>query len=242
MRSEARWHKFGERSSKYFLNLEKRNFSSKCINKLIDGDNKTLTEPKAILEEQKKYYQNLYSSQNPNVQDPIFSPFFENEDIEKLDDDHKAVCEGLLTTEECYSALKGFQKNKSPGTDGLTAEFYRFFWDKLGKIMVDSFNFGFGKGELSISQKQRIIRLIPKKDKNLSYLKNWRPISLLNVDYKISTKPLALRLGKVLPKIIDKPQTSYLKGRFIGENMTHFRYIRSHGRQEHRRHCFIHRF
>ena len=78
VRSKARWHEFGERSSKYFLNLEKRNFSNKCINKLIDGDNKTITEPKAILEEQKKYYQNLYSSQNPNVQDPIFSPFFEN--------------------------------------------------------------------------------------------------------------------------------------------------------------------
>ena len=85
--------------------------------------------------------------------------------------------------------------------------------------MVDSLNFGFGKGELSISQKQGIIRLIPKKDKNLSYLKNWRPISLLNVDYKIATKTLALRLGKVLPKIIDKAQTSYLKGRFIRENI-----------------------
>ena len=97
--------------------------------------------------------------------------------------------------------------------------------------MVDSFNFGFGKGELSISQKQGIIRFIPKKDKNLSYLKNWRPISqLLNVDYKIATKALALRLGKVLPKIIDKAQTGYLKGRFIGENMTHFRYIRLHGK------------
>ena len=153
------------------------------------------------------------------MQDPIFSPFFENEDIKKLDDDHKAVCEGLMTTEECYSALKGFQKNKSPGTDGLTAEFYRFFWDKLGKTMVDSFNFGFGKGELSISQKQGIMRLIPKKDKTLSYLKNWRPITLLNVDYKIATKALALRLGKVLPKIIDKAQTGYLKGRFIGQNI-----------------------
>ena len=85
VQSKARWHEFGERSSKYFLNLEKRNFSNKCINKLIDGDNKMMTEPKAILEEQKKYYQNLYSSQNPNVQDPIFSPFFENEDIKKLE-------------------------------------------------------------------------------------------------------------------------------------------------------------
>ena len=149
----------------------------------------------------------------------LSSALFLRTDIKKLDDDHKAVCEGLLTTEECYSALKGFQKNKSPGTDGLTADFYRFFWAKLGKIMVDSFNFGFGKGELSISQKQGIIRLIPKKKQKFIISQNWRPISLLNVDYKIATKALALRLGKVLPKIIDKVQTGYLKGRFIGENI-----------------------
>ena len=116
--------------------------------------------------------------------------------IKKLDDDQKIACEGLLTDGECQKALKDFQKNKTPGNDGLTAEFYVFFWDKLGKIMVDSFNYGFQKGELSITQRQGIIRLIPKKDKNLQYLNNWRPISLLNVDYKIATKALALRLKR----------------------------------------------
>ena len=85
--------------------------------------------------------------------------------------------------------------------------------------MVDSFNYAFRKGELSISQRQGIIRLIPKKDKNLSYLKNWRPISLLNTDYKIATKALAMRLKKVLPNIINNAQTGYLPGRFIGENI-----------------------
>ncbi|KAL9963651.1 hypothetical protein ACROYT_G027178 [Oculina patagonica] len=85
--------------------------------------------------------------------------------------------------------------------------------------MVDSFNYAFRKGELSISQRQGIIRLIPKKDKNLSYLKNWRPISLLNTDYKIATKALAMRLKKVLPNIINNAQTGYLPGRFIVENI-----------------------
>ena len=139
--------------------------------------------------------------------------------IKKLDEDHKKSCEGLLTENECLAALKSFQKNKTPGTDGLTAEFYIFFWDKLGKFLVNSFNSGFQKGELSISQRQGIIRLIPKKDKNLSYLKNWSPISLLNVDYKIATKALAMRLKKVLPEVINNAQTGYLQGRFIGENI-----------------------
>ena len=87
--------------------------------------------------------------------------------------------------------------------------------------MVNSFNYGFQKGKLTVSQRQSIIRLIPKKDKDkdLSRLKNWRPSSLLNLDYKIATKALALRLKKVLPSIINDGQTGYMEGRFIGENI-----------------------
>ena len=119
---------------------------------------------------------------------------------------------------ECRYALS-FQKNKSPGTEGLTAEFYSFFWDHLSSTMINSFNYGFVKVELSISQRQGIIRLIPKKNKNLSLLNNWRPISLLNVDYKIATKALALRLRKVLPSIMSDVPTGYIEGRFIGEDI-----------------------
>ena len=85
--------------------------------------------------------------------------------------------------------------------------------------MVNSFNYGFQKGKLTVSQRQSIIRLIPKKDKDLSRLKNWWPISLLNLDYKIATKALALRLKKVLPSIINDAQTGYMEGRFIRENI-----------------------
>jgi len=72
---------------------------------------------------------------------------------------------------------------------------------------------------MPISQKRGIISLIPKKDKDKKYLKNWRSISLLNNDYKIVTKALALRLEKVLPTIISSNQTGYVKGRYIGESI-----------------------
>ena len=85
--------------------------------------------------------------------------------------------------------------------------------------MVDSFNYAFENGEMSISRKRGIISLIPKKDKDKKYLKNWRPISLLNNDYKIVTKALASRLEKVLPTIISANQTGYVKGRYIDESI-----------------------
>ena len=59
---------------------------------------------------------------NPHVEDSRFNLFFKNGMIKKLDEDHKKSCEGLLTENECLAALKSFQKNKTPGTDGLTAE------------------------------------------------------------------------------------------------------------------------
>ena len=74
----------------------------------------------------------------------------------------------MLTLDECLAALKTFNKNKSPETDGFTVEFYLRFWDGVGQAMVDSFNHAFTTGNLSISQRQGIIRLIPKKDEDLS--------------------------------------------------------------------------
>ena len=82
-----------------------------------------------------------------------------------------------------------------------------------------NFNFAFDTGTLSISQTRGIIKLIPKSNKDATLLENLRPISLLNVGYKILTKTIAKRLENVLPKIINPDQTGYVKGRYVGENV-----------------------
>ena len=76
-----------------------------------------------------------------------------------------------MCTDECEIALKTMENNKTPGTDGLTPEFYRYFWNLLCSFMVNGFNYAFQNGTLSISQCQGIISLIPKKKKNTEYLK-----------------------------------------------------------------------
>jgi len=115
--------------------------------------------------------------------------------------------------------MQELENNKSPGTDGFTSEFYKFFWPKLKSDMTSSFNDAFQKETLSISQRRGIISLIPKQGKDKTLLENLRPISLLNVDYKILTKAIEKRLEKIFLRIINHNQTGYIKGRFIGENI-----------------------
>ena len=114
-----------------------------------------------------------------------------------------------------FSVLQSFQKNKTPGNDGLTVEFYSAFWPLIGKYLVDCINYVYEFGELSNTQKQAIIMLIEKRAKDKRLIKNWRPISLVNVDAKIISKVLAKRLEKVLPYIIHADQNAFVKGRSI---------------------------
>ena len=77
------------------------------------------------------------------------------------------------------------KNRKTPGNDGLTKEFYLAFFGELGRLMVTTFNYSFSNGELSTSQKQAVITLIQTKDRDVRFIKNWRPISFLNADLKI---------------------------------------------------------
>ena len=116
---------------------------------------------------------------------------------------------------ECLEVLQLMESGISPVTDGLPAEFYKVFWNDISTYPVRSLNRSYQKGKLAITQTRGIISLIPKKDKALDELKNWRPITLLNCDYKIASKAIASRLKAVLPALIDSDQTGFMKGRSI---------------------------
>ena len=114
-------------------------------------------------------------------------------------------------------ALKSMQNNKYPGNDGLTKEFYETFWNEIKNPFMNSVMEAREKKKLSTSQPQAVIKLIEKKERDKWFIKNWRPTSLLNVDYKIIAKALATRLKETLPKLMSFQQTAYVRNRFIGE-------------------------
>ena len=107
---------------------------------------------------------------------------------------------------------------KTPGLHGLPMEFYLAFWDILGPDLVSVLHFGHSQGEFSLSQRRGTITLIPKKG-DLRERKNWRPITLLTVDYKIASRAIGGRLLKVLSHVISPDQSGSVPGRFIGESV-----------------------
>ena len=202
IRSRANWYEQGEKSNKFFLNLETHKKSKSSIRKAYTKDGFLTSDPKRIMKEVEDFYSGLYKKVNlkGSDDDDVFNSFVQSREFPKLSGEDVIGCEGRLTPTECLHSLRSFQNNKSPGNDGLTVEFYTAFWESLGELLVDCLNYSFDHGELSNSQKQAIITLIEKKDKDKRKISNWRPISLINVDVKIGSKAIAMRLQTVLPK------------------------------------------
>ena len=100
-----------------------------------------------------------------------------------------------MTYVELTKALKNMKNEKSPGLDGFTVEFFKFFWIDIGVFVLRSINYGYITGPLSVTQKQGIITCLPKPNKcRYNLKKNWRPIYLLNVVYKMASAVIANQL------------------------------------------------
>ena len=203
-----------------FSNLEKSNYINKAITKIIKEDGTKITQQEEILQETAIFYETLYKSSSHELEHgDEFNDFVKNIDIPTLSNSESMSIEGKINREEASIVLKNMTNNKSPGSSGFSAEFYKCFWKQLGDFVCRALNHAFISGNLSITQTQGIITCIPKGDKPKQYLKNWRPITLLNTIYKIGSGCIANRLKIHLDKLINNDQTGFIKGRFIGENI-----------------------
>ena len=217
IRSRARWIQDGEKPTRYFCNLENRNFVSKEIHRLnVNG--KIVEDEDQIIEEVRLFYKDLYSSRDEQLED-IELGLILNEQTPKLNEEAANSLDGPITLEEAGQVLKQFSHNKSPGTSGFTVEFLKVFWSHLGPVLIKSFNYSCEINQLPKSLTEGIITCIPKAGKDKTLLKNWRPISLLNVSYKIFSGIIAKRIRNILPQIISEDQTGFMSGRFIGDNI-----------------------
>ena len=163
IRSRAKWIEEGERSTSYFLGLEKVRQGSNCINCLKDASGKQHHSDGGILGTAKSFYEQLYESKSTSLSE--LDEYFKSLPVEcKLDEDAKSRCEGPVTYNECERALSMMKSNKCPGLDSITTEFYKTFWPILGNLLVQVFNESHESETLSESQRKAVMSLIFKKD------------------------------------------------------------------------------
>jgi len=148
LRARARWHEHGEKNSKYFLNLEKRNHVKKHVRKLhISGI--ISTDSFMIMDSQRQFYRNLYCSRNVNLDNAESSIFFYRPNFPSISYESRIICEGRITAEKCQNVLKTFPTGKTPGHDWIPIEFYNTFLPLLSDTLINSFNEAFMKKEVS---------------------------------------------------------------------------------------------
>ena len=213
IRSRVKCFEEGEKSSKFFFNTEKKNASDKIWSKIKCHDGSYNSNINVILNEQKRFYENLFTSEGSNEIEA--RSLLQNVD-KGLNEEDKQFCDADITEKEIFDTIKLLKTNKSPGDDGIVSEFYKEYWYLIHEKITEVLRYIFNIKTLTPSQYNAILTLLYKKGERED-IRNWRPISLLNVDYKIVTKVLAERLKIVLPKIIHPDQKGFVKGRNINQ-------------------------
>lgn len=172
------------------------------------------------MEEGRKFYATLYKDEE-DVLLPIdeVHEILMGLDIPQVSEEDRAFLDQPFCEKELQEALSQLNSNKAPGSDGLPPEFYVRFWHQIAPYYLASLDHSILTGRLSNSQRRGIITLVPKKDVDRRHIANWRPITLLNTDYKIYTKALAVRMRRVMGQLIHPNQTGFLQGRLIGDSI-----------------------
>ena len=207
LRTRAEWIEGAEKNTKYFASIERKKAEAKTIKQLRTDQGLIEKDSKKILAYTKDFFGKLYEKNDTLEQnDSLFT-----NGHRRLSEEKKLTTGGFITEYECEMSLKDMKNNKSPGSDGLSVEFYNMFWNDIKTYLVNSLNYSYDNGRLTELQTQSIITLIPKKNKDVQSINNWRPISLLNVDYKIAAKAVANRIKNVINDIVNNNQTGFRK-------------------------------
>ena len=203
----------GENISNYLIAKQKEIASNKTITCLTTENDIILNNHQDIHRHASDFYKKLYSKANCNIEKQNhFLSFVNNE----LNDEDREMLSAPLTKEEIYLIIKDISTNKTPGIDGIPIEFYIEFWPDISDDLLDMFNNVLHTGMLTLSQRRAIINIIPK-NLDSTYITNFRPISLLCVDYKILSKLISQRMKHIICKIIYSKQFCAVKGRNINQ-------------------------
>ena len=213
VRARALWVEEDVTSSASFLRLELKRAADRSVAALCTYDGSIVSHNDDLCRVFLSFYESLFTAE---ATDPVIANALLSNVSSTLPSTQADLCDGPLSSDECFVALNGMARGKSPGSDGLAMEFYVKFWPILGTDLVNVLNSCYLSG---VTQRRGLISLIFKKGDRLDP-RNWRPITLLNVDYKLAARVVAGRLLKVIHLIVVKDTGCGVPGRYIGENVS----------------------
>ena len=164
IRSKCNWYENREKSTKFFLNLEKYRATQDCLC-IIISNKKELKNSEQIIDALYNFCEILLK-EKLSLSEECIQSFLDKVSLSKLTGNQTLKCEGPITESEILNALTSMDNDKSPGNDGITKEFYIKFWEVIKEPFFASIQQSFIVDELGTSQNQAIIKLIEKKDRD----------------------------------------------------------------------------
>ena len=205
-----------DKPTKKFIALETDKNNRNKISAIRTETGETTTDQTEITAAFRNYYKDLYGKEatDNDIQETYLQY------VRKIRDDDRDFIDEDITMIDIRKALNEMNENSAPGPNGLTVKFYKTFFTELAPLLVKMIDRAINGEGLSKELKQSHITLLPKDSGDPLLTKNYRPISLLNIEYKLITKVLANKISPFLESVVNPDQAAAIKNRNI-QNHTH---------------------
>ena len=205
---------YADKPSKYFLNLEKRNYARKTIYRLKNQQGQIIDKDTEILEEIRLFYQKLYTSEMTDLE-----TYVDKLEVPQLSEATRKQLDAPISMTEVSEVLKDLNNNRCPGNNGIPPEFWKVFHLKTKPLLHGLMQEIAHDEEMHLTAKQGVLSLMEKVGKDPLKLDQWRPLTLLNSDNKLYMKIMAKCLQLALPEIIHSTQKGFVPSRYMSENI-----------------------
>lgn len=225
---KQRYYETGGKSLKLLSYRLRKQQAERTINKIKNTQTGEIyCKLEQIQQTFETFYKALYSQPKIN-NDLQIDAFLASIDLPKVSEEQNRFLLAEITLEELKVAVTRLKTGKSPGANGYNAEWYKTMFDQLAPSLLKAFNWVVQKREILPSWREAIISVISKEGKDKSECGNYRPISVLNVDYKLFTSILARRLENILPDLINLDQTGFICKRQASDNIRRTLHVLRH--------------